>query len=546
MMNKTVKLFGALSAVVLLAGTTGCARRSPRPDVVLVTLEGNLPGIEALHGSPAVVFTNMYTTSPSTLPAAATVLTGRLPPEHGLRVNGIGALAPEADTLAETLRQEGYRTGAFLATVALSPRHGLTNGFDVYQAKLSPTNIAGALTAPPSDLVDAALAFARAKDGRGRPAFIWLHIAPFAGIPPAKTDVLDAAADTAAKEIQRLFNSIGDDRAIRAVVPLFALEPAAPFVGFSLDDAATRVSASISGLPESGPQATPRSLAAVRGLIEAAALGKPAPTDRADEAYRETIMPWYVFRLPPLQIAEGMASAPALGLGPVTPQPMATQAERTVLKMNRHLGEGLIPPCAGARADRAVDAPGAERMRRAVEVLGRTGTNALAAAAALVEDYPEVPIFHEWLGEQHGLARDAMAACNAFAKVSELGYNMVYAYRQQAKCHQIVGNVPAAIDKAETAFLLNPADAFVRRELAQLLANAGATLLAHKEFQSASECLNRAAWLEPRSTEVMMQLVRLQLETGQTNNAVGILNNVLKLRPDHTAAKQLKQSLQQP
>ena len=542
-MMKTIHFLAALAAAALLAGATGCAKRSALPDVVLVTVEGNLAGAEALHGAPAAVFTDMHTTSPSTLPAAASVLTGLLPPEHGLRVNGVGALAPEADTLATALRREGYRSGAFLATVALSPLHGLTNGFDFYQAKLSPTNFAGALTAPPPALVDAAVAFAQAKDGRGRPVFVWVHLAPFAGIPPAKAEAVDAAAAAAAEQIRRLFDSIGDARAVKAVVPLFGIEPATAFAGLSLEDAATRVAVSVSGLTETGARPEPRSLAAVRGLLEAAALGKPAPTARAGEAYREAIMPWYVFRLPPLQVAEGMAAAPALGLGPVTPQPMATQAEMTMLKMNRHLGEGLIPPCSDTRAAHSVDAPGAERLRRAAEALGRSGTNALAVAVALVEDYPDVPIFREWLGDQHWQARDAMAACNEYAKASDLGYNMVYAYRQQAKCHQLIGNVPVAIDKAETAYLLNPTDALVRRELAQLLAGVGSALIARKEFKSASECLNRAAWLEPKSTEVMMHLARLQLETGQTNSAIGILDGVLKLKPEHPVAKRLKESL---
>ena len=532
-----------VAAVAGAALMTGCAKRDARPDVLLVTLEGALPGAESLHTAPAAVFVEMHTTSPSTLPAAASVLTGRIPPAHGLRVNGVGALPPEADTLATALRAEGYRCGAFLATVALSPAHGLTNGFDVYQAKVSPTNFAGALTAPPSAIFAAALAFAKDASRPRRPVFIWVHLAPFAGIPTSKPEAAQAAAEAASKEIRRLFDEAGGGRAVTAIVPLFGIEPAAVFAGMSLENAATRVAASISGLSATGVRDTPRSIAAVRGLLEAAALGRPEPAERAGEAYRETILPWYAFRLPPLQLAEGMASAPALGLDAMVSQPMATQAEMTVLKMNRHLGEGLVPPCTNAMAAQSVDAPGAERLRRAAETLGSAGTNALARARALVEDYPETPLFREWLADQLFQARDTMAACNEYAKVSDLGYNMVHAYRQQAKCHQIIGNVPVAIDKAETAFLLNPADALVRRELAQLLTAVGAALTARGEFQPASECLNRAAWLEPKSVDVMLHLARLQLATGQTNAALGSIDGALKLKPGHPGAKKLKDSL---
>ena len=41
----------------------------------------------------------------------------------------------------------------------------------------------------------------------------------------------------------------------------------------------------------------------------------------------------------------------------------------------------------------------------------------------------------------------------------------------------------------------------------------------------------------------LMHLARLQLETGQTTHAIGILDGVLKLKPGHPVAKRLKESL---
>src|SRR4029434_9479400 len=44
----------------------------------------NTPGIDAL-AKESIVFERAYTHSPQTLPAHASLLTGQLPPEHGVR-----------------------------------------------------------------------------------------------------------------------------------------------------------------------------------------------------------------------------------------------------------------------------------------------------------------------------------------------------------------------------------------------------------------------------------------------------------------------------
>jgi arylsulfatase A-like enzyme len=66
------------------------------------------------------------------LPAHASILTGRLPPDHGVRCNGKFRLPESASTLAEILKAEGFATGAVLGAVPLEAGFGLEQGFDLY------------------------------------------------------------------------------------------------------------------------------------------------------------------------------------------------------------------------------------------------------------------------------------------------------------------------------------------------------------------------------------------------------------------------------
>jgi arylsulfatase A-like enzyme/Flp pilus assembly protein TadD len=69
---------------------------------------------------------------PLTRPSHASLLTGLLPAEHGLRDNVTPPLASSVPTLAETLRNAGFATGAFVSAVVLSAQSGLGRGFGTY------------------------------------------------------------------------------------------------------------------------------------------------------------------------------------------------------------------------------------------------------------------------------------------------------------------------------------------------------------------------------------------------------------------------------
>ena len=189
-----------LAAVSLaLALLCGCAPR--KPNVLLITLDTTRADHLGCYGwtnaatpvldrlaAGGVRFDNAQTVAPITLPAHATMLTGLLPPEHGLRVNLAGRLPDEVPTVAESFKAAGYQTGAFLAFSVLDRRHGLDKGFGVYDAPPYDREIKRIMRTIPSlmndtdqapyrkadEIVDRSIAWLQSLRRRA-PWFLWAH-----------------------------------------------------------------------------------------------------------------------------------------------------------------------------------------------------------------------------------------------------------------------------------------------------------------------------------------------------------------------------------
>jgi arylsulfatase A-like enzyme/Flp pilus assembly protein TadD len=85
-----------------------------------------------------VLFEQVVSSAPNTLPSHASILTGRFPPSHGVRANAGYALPDENETLAEVLKASGYRTAAEIAAPVLDAVTALDQGFDRYRDLASP------------------------------------------------------------------------------------------------------------------------------------------------------------------------------------------------------------------------------------------------------------------------------------------------------------------------------------------------------------------------------------------------------------------------
>ncbi len=158
------------------------------------------PALDALAERSAV-FEHTWTTAPLTVPSHASLFTGLLPPQHGLRTNEpIGRLPTEAITVAEAFRDAGFETAAFVSASVLSgERTGLDAGFDLYDDVPQPA--AGELHARErvgEETVALALDWLRAR-GDGE-AFVWVHLfdphAPYDAPPPFGAGPEHAADET--------------------------------------------------------------------------------------------------------------------------------------------------------------------------------------------------------------------------------------------------------------------------------------------------------------------------------------------------------------
>jgi choline-sulfatase len=133
----------------------GRARR-PTPAIDRVAADG-------------VLFERAYSNAPQTLPAHVSILTGQLPPRHGVRDNVGFAVRPGEPTLPGMLRSRGYRSAAFVSAYVLRPETGIGRQFDEYDASFPPSIEAsmGSLRRDGAETVTAADAWlSRQRDGR--------------------------------------------------------------------------------------------------------------------------------------------------------------------------------------------------------------------------------------------------------------------------------------------------------------------------------------------------------------------------------------------
>ncbi len=90
------------------------------------------PNIDAL-AAEGTLFENVIAPIPQTLPSHSSMLTGTIPPYHGVHENVGGYLADESNiTLAEILKDAGFTTGAAISTYVLNSQFGIYQGFDDY------------------------------------------------------------------------------------------------------------------------------------------------------------------------------------------------------------------------------------------------------------------------------------------------------------------------------------------------------------------------------------------------------------------------------
>ena len=134
------------------------------------------PAIDGLRRD-AVLFENAYTHCPLTLPAHASLMTGLLPPEHGVRSNiGYRLDGARHPAIASLLEARGYATGAAVSAWVLRRATGLDAGFDFYSdvSTAAGAKAAGEVQRDGQRTVHVALDWLeRVSD---RPFFLFVHL----------------------------------------------------------------------------------------------------------------------------------------------------------------------------------------------------------------------------------------------------------------------------------------------------------------------------------------------------------------------------------
>ena len=543
-------LFSAVFAVASCVALCGCrggakARPASARGILLVTLsEGSAtPEDAAAMGLAPLDFRPV---SAELLPSAASAITGLLPPEHGLRTDGVGSLAPEVRTLASDFAARGGVCAAFLSDRALSPIHALTNGFSEYSVVPAAADSAVRHRAGSAVVCEAAAKWLAGRSDASRPVFLWLHLSPFGGSAPTwagsaspKRRAIAAEGDLAGlSEIVAMF----DETSAVVVVPLFEAVATDGGDGFRRSFA-----------PPGSEGAPAASLGFVRAVRDSdggvSVADVPWLLGFAEErrpSYWESIVPWYAFRLPPLCLAGENAPDARGGIcGAPRPEALAHQSEMAALKAAGHVGEGLIPPLPPDVAFAVEMAPEAAAViddwRAAV-----AASTAGEAAAALVARPPGIPAFLELQGSALAAKSDFAAARDAFAGASRIGYNMIFANRMLSRCHAALGEMAASIDRAEAAFLAGPTDPVTRRELARLLLETGAAMGKAGELRTARDCIDRVLLLEPENQAARFESAWLLLESTRTNEARFALRALLRDAPGFARAAALLRSIDGP
>ena len=185
-------------AVFLLLFVIACSKSSqttshptfPNAPVILISVDTlradhlpaygyrgvETPNIDALR-QDSILFERAYSHVPLTLPSHVSLLTGLLPPQHGVRNNlGFAFDASKHATLPSVLKARGYATGAAVSAYVLRGASGLAAAFDSYDDAVAIRGGESVGSQQRSGRETAAVARAWIEQHKSAPLFYMLHL----------------------------------------------------------------------------------------------------------------------------------------------------------------------------------------------------------------------------------------------------------------------------------------------------------------------------------------------------------------------------------
>jgi arylsulfatase A-like enzyme/thioredoxin-like negative regulator of GroEL len=578
-------IVGYRAAAIILSlalGAAGCSRETAAPGrqgaespgpptaVVLVTIDtlradrvgayghagARTPAMDRL-ARDGVRFDRAYATAPITLTSHASLMTGRYPPGHAARHNGM-RLDLKTPTIAEAFARAGFKTAAFVTAFPLDRRFGLIKGFEEYHDRM-PRGADGRIAneRPGRLAVDEALAWL--GDHQADRVFLWVHLfephAPY-GNPSdpaqarrpalARYDEDIAEADA---QVARLLAAFGTRGAPLAIVtsdhgeafgehgeishslftydttlrvPLIVSGGAAEkggvvAVAVSLVDVAPTI-ASLAGLP---------AFAADGRVLLPAHAADTGGSEAARSLYAESFAPLLDFGWSPLRALRSgdwkYIAAPTPELYDVRRDPGETRnviAENAARASNlARQVDAMSPPslAAGGRAE--VDREALARLQALGYASGRAERGGprpdpkdrreLAADLARIAS-----------GELQGdaLERALRAVLRADPKNPQANVRLGQLLLESDRCREAVPHFTAAIDGH-----LPSADAHLGRAACETQ---------EKDTAAARRTLTAAQRVEPDNPVVIANLGLLISDGGQPSEGIPHLQRALSLDPD--------------
>lgn len=177
-------------------------------------------GMDAL-AREGTLFTRAFAVAPITLTSHASLMTGRYPPGHGARHNGV-RLDQQVPTLAESLSRAGFATAAFVGAFPLDRRFGLNRGFATYGDRM-PRGAPGTVVneRPARAVTDEAIAWL--VQHRASRFFLWVHFfephAPYGDARDGRPTAARYDDEVAETDVQmrRVLDAVGDTRSATLV-----------------------------------------------------------------------------------------------------------------------------------------------------------------------------------------------------------------------------------------------------------------------------------------------------------------------------------------
>ena len=441
------------------------------------------PAIDRL-ASDGVLFERAYSHLPLTLPSHASILTGRLPIEHGVRDNLGYRLGQQPPTLGEILTDEGYATGAFVSAYVLREQTGIARGFQAYDDDIvvrSGVELGG-LQRKGGETLERAFAWLDGIDtgiDHGTPFFLFFHIyephSPYTPSEPWATryphhpyDAEVAEADAVVGELisgleQRgLYDEslvvllsdhgegLGDHGEIEhevliyretLQVPLIFKLPGGQRAGERIAEPTQLIDVFPTILAHLGLDPPPAD-DDLQGMDLLG--GRPVPGDR--QIFSESIYPRLHFGWSDLaSLIEGRyhyIQSPAPELYDLIDDPGET---RDILRQNRAIYRRLSS--ALAAIDREIEPPSEvdADVRERLATLGYVGGGVGVADGDLPDPKSRIGVLEE-LGSAGALLAGGRyeEAARAYGEITDREPNMIFAWEQLAKSHRRAGELDEA------------------------------------------------------------------------------------------------------